>query len=147
MHNVLLLGAGKIGAAAAKLLASTREFDVLVGDVDPAALKRLASQANVRTVQLDVSDVASVRKALEGRHSVLSACSFNVNPGIAQAALDTGASYFDLTEDVETTRAVKSLSQRAKPGQIFMPQCGLAPGFVSIAAHHLAQEFDSPGVR
>src|SRR5688572_14706108 len=142
MHKVLLLGAGKIGAAAAKLLASTREYDVLVGDVDPAALKRLASRANVKTVQLDVSDVASVRKALEGRDSVLSACSFNVNPGIAQAALDAGASYFDLTEDVETTRVIKGLAKQAKPGQIFMPQCGLAPGFVSIAAHHLAYEFD-----
>src|SRR5688572_27560742 len=142
MHKVLLLGAGKIGAAAAKLLASTREYDVLVGDVDPAALKRLASRANVKTVQLDVADVASVRKALEGRDSVLSACSFNVNPGIAQAALETGASYFDLTEDVETTRIIKGLAKQAKPGQIFMPQCGLAPGFVSIAAHALAQEFD-----
>jgi saccharopine dehydrogenase-like NADP-dependent oxidoreductase len=142
MHKVLLLGAGKIGAAAAKLLASTREYDVLVGDVDPAALKRLASRADVKTVQLDVSDVASVRKALEGRDSVLSACSFNVNPGIAQAALETGASYFDLTEDVATTRIVKGHAKQAKPGQIFMPQCGLAPGFVSIAAHDLAQEFD-----
>src|SRR5918993_5203935 len=142
MHKVLLLGAGKIGAAAAKLLASTREYDVLVGDVDPAALKRLAAHADVRTVQLDVSDVASVRKALGGRDSVLSACSFNVNPGIAQAALDAGASYFDLTEDVETTRIIKGLAKQAKPGQIFMPQCGLAPGFVSIAAHALAQEFD-----
>lgn len=142
MHKLLLLGAGKIGAAAAKWLASTGDFDVLVGDVDPAALKRLTARADVKTVQLDVSDVAAVRRALDGRQSVLSACSFNVNPGIAQAALDTGASYFDLTEDVATTRIVKELSKRAKPGQIFMPQCGLAPGFVSIAAHALAQDFD-----
>ena len=52
-------------------------------------------------------------------------------------------SYFDLTEDVETTRITRGFSERAVPGQIFMPQCGLAPGFVSIAAFALAAQFDS----
>jgi saccharopine dehydrogenase-like NADP-dependent oxidoreductase len=142
MHHVLLLGAGKIGTSVAKLLASTGEYDVLVGDVDDGALKRVAAAADVRTVRIDVADVNAVRAAIKGRHSVLSACSFNVNPGIAQAALDGGASYFDLTEDVETTRVIKRLSQQAKPGQIFMPQCGLAPGFVSIAAEALTRDFE-----
>ena len=31
---------------------------------------------------------------------------------------------------------------RRPAGQIFMPQCGLAPGFVSILARHLAGAFD-----
>jgi saccharopine dehydrogenase-like NADP-dependent oxidoreductase len=48
-----------------------------------------------------------------------------------------------LTEDIETTTLVRQVAERARPGQIFMPQCGLAPGFVSIVAYHLAQAFDS----
>ena len=79
---------------------------------------------------------------MRDRQSVLSALNFSFNPKVAQAALNTGLSYFDLTEDVATTRAVKEISNHARPGQIFMPQCGLAPGFVSIAAHHLAKQFD-----
>src|SRR5262249_59912821 len=39
--------------------------------------------------------------------------------------------------------AVKEVSASAAPGQIFMPQCGLAPGFVAIAAFHLTREFES----
>jgi saccharopine dehydrogenase-like NADP-dependent oxidoreductase len=77
---------------------------------------------------------------------VVSACSFDVNLAIGAAALETGASYFDLTEDVQTTRAIKLLAESAKGkplSQIFMPQCGLAPGFVSIAAYDLARQFDS----
>jgi saccharopine dehydrogenase-like NADP-dependent oxidoreductase len=143
MHQVLLLGAGKIGSAIAKLLAITGDYDVLVGDVDDGALKRLAKASDhIKTVKLDVASPSALRKAMAGRQSVVSACSFNVNPGIAEAALECGLSYFDLTEDVETTRAIKRIAAQAKPGQIFLPQCGLAPGFVSIAAHSLSQDFD-----
>jgi saccharopine dehydrogenase-like NADP-dependent oxidoreductase len=69
--------------------------------------------------------------------------SFAFNPGIAKVALENGCSYFDLTEDVQTTRATRALSGSASPGQIFMPQCGLAPGFVSISAFDLARQFES----
>ena len=142
MHKVLLLGAGKIGAAAARFLSRTGEYDVLVGDVDEAALNRLLETADVATVRLDSSRPEELAQAMQGRQSVLSALSFALNPGVATAALVNGLSYFDLTEDVETTKAVKAISDQAKPGQIFMPQCGLAPGFVSIAAYELTKGFD-----
>jgi saccharopine dehydrogenase-like NADP-dependent oxidoreductase len=142
MHHVLLLGAGKIGSAIAKLLASTGEYHLTVGDVDDAALKRLADCASVKTIRMDVSSAAALREAMANQQSVVSACSFNVNPGIAEAALACGLSYFDLTEDVQTTRLIKQTAANAGAGQIFMPQCGLAPGFVSIAANHLSRQFE-----
>jgi saccharopine dehydrogenase-like NADP-dependent oxidoreductase len=139
MHQVLLLGAGKIGSAVANFLSRSGDFDVLVGDVDQSALNRLGK---IKTIKIDSSKPDELQRAMTGRQSVLSALNFSFNPGIAQAALKAGLSYFDLTEDVATTRAVKDVSQNAKPGQIFMPQCGLAPGFVSIAAHHLTRDFE-----
>ena len=42
-----------------------------------------------------------------------------------------------MTEDIATSHEVRALAGQARNGQIFMPQCGLAPGFVSIAANHL----------
>ena len=48
--------------------------------------------------------------------------------------------YFDLTEDVDVTRAVRRVAHGA--AQAFVPQCGLAPGFISIAANELIQHFD-----
>ena len=142
MHRVLLLGAGKIGRAIAKLLGHCGDYDVLVGDVDARALARVAGLPNVTTRRVDVASHGDLVDAMQGRQSVLSACSFAVNPGIARAALATGASYFDLTEDVETTRAVSTVAKDARAGQIFMPQCGLAPGFISIAGHHLTRGFE-----
>ena len=142
MHQLLLLGAGKIGRAIAKLLASTGEYDVLVGDVHEPSLHYVAGAAKVKTAKVDVSDPAALRSVMQGRQTVVSACNYAVNAGIARAAAETGLSYFDLTEDVETSHVVRSIAGGAKDGQVFMPQCGLAPGFVSIAAFDLVKRFE-----
>ena len=143
MYPVLLVGAGKIGSAAAKFLSDTREYDVHVVDLDQPSLDRLASEANVRTSVVDVMDASQLADAMCRKEVVLSAVSYAQNPSIAAGALEHGLSYFDLTEDLETTRVTRGLSATARPGQIFMPQCGLAPGFVSIAAQSLSEQFDS----
>jgi saccharopine dehydrogenase-like NADP-dependent oxidoreductase len=141
-HDILLLGAGKIGRAIAKMLAASGDYQVVVGDIDQQALARLSDIKGVTAKRLDVSDPKSLLAAMKGMASVVSACSFAVNPTIAQAALEAGSNYFDLTEDVATTRAVHAVAAKAKRDQIFMPQCGLAPGFISIAGHHLTKEFE-----
>jgi saccharopine dehydrogenase-like NADP-dependent oxidoreductase len=143
MNRILLLGAGKIGRAIAKMLGHSESYEVVVGDVDQQALATLANVPQVTTRQLDVSKHDALLTAMQGCQSVLSALSFTANPAIARAALAAGCSYFDLTEDVATTRAVADIARAAKPGQIFMPQCGLAPGFISIAGHHVAKSFDT----
>jgi len=143
MHNVLLLGAGKIGRAIACLLGTSGDYRVRVADVDDKALARVAGLPGVETTRIDVANQQQLLVAMKGCTAVISACSFAVNPGIASAALSAGCSYFDLTEDVATTRAIRACAERAKQGQIFMPQCGLAPGFVGIAGHHLTKGFES----
>src|SRR5206468_1110408 len=98
-----LLGAGKIGAAIAKFLTASGEYDVLVADVDEASLLRLEKAPDVGTVSLTASDPTALRQAMGGRQAVVSALSFALNPLVAQVALEAGLSYFDLTEDRETT--------------------------------------------
>ncbi len=145
MHRVLILGAGKIGSAIARFLTGTGEYDVVLADVDAPAIERLRGNpalSRARLIQLDVTDASALIAAMRDRQSVISALIYSLNPAVAAACLEAGCSYFDLTEDVATTRAVKEIATRAGARQIFMPQCGLAPGFVSIAAMHLTQMFD-----
>src|SRR5690349_9045927 len=143
MHRVLLLGAGKIGRMIARLLVDTGDYDVVVGDSSRDALELIASRiVGVKTVQVNVESSEELAKALAGRDTVISALSYYHNPRVAEAALAAGASYFDLTEDVETTRRVRAIAEKAGPGQVFMPQCGLAPGFISIVANNLAQQVE-----
>ena len=143
MRKVLLLGAGKIGSMIAKFLSTTGDYAVVVGDDDPAALERIGGQANLETMLVDADDPRQLASALGGRELVISALSYAHNPTVAQAALAAGAGYFDLTEDLETTRRVSEIAKQARSGQIFMPQCGLAPGFVSIVANDLTGNFES----
>lgn len=41
-----------------------------------------------------------------------------------------------------TTNAVRSIAETTSNSSIFVPQCGLAPGFIGILAHHLYSGFD-----
>ncbi|QDV69466.1 Lysine 6-dehydrogenase [Rosistilla carotiformis] len=142
MTNVLLLGAGKIGRMIAGFLAETGDYQVTVADSRPETLTRFQSMPAVDTLQIDAGNRSELAAAMASRGIVISALSFHFNPLIAEVALQTGSSYFDLTEDVQTTRAVQAVAQNAAAGQIFMPQCGLAPGFISIIARHLSGEFE-----
>jgi saccharopine dehydrogenase-like NADP-dependent oxidoreductase len=139
---VLLLGAGKIGRAIASLLGHSGDYAVRVGDSEESALDHLRGLPNIELAQVDVHDPRALRKAMLEIDDVVSACPFDVNPTIARAAWEVGPSYFDLTEDVASTRAVREVALEAADGQVFVPQCGLAPGFVSIAGHHLACRLD-----
>ena len=143
MHRVLLLGAGKIGRMITKMLMDTGDYQVTVADYDQASLDRIASSRGVPVQKVDASQSAELLDVMSGNDSVISALSFRFNPLIAECALKRGLSYFDLTEDVETTRAVRKVSEKSAEGQIFMPQCGLAPGFISIVVYHLTKQFDS----
>jgi saccharopine dehydrogenase-like NADP-dependent oxidoreductase len=142
MRNVLLFGAGKIGRMIAAFLSDVGDYDVLCVDADPGRLERASRHPRVTTMAVDVEKAEDVRRAFAGRDAAISALSFRNTPLVAEAAAKTGASYFDLTEDVATASRVRTLAASAAPGQVFMPQCGLAPGFVSILANHLVREFD-----
>jgi saccharopine dehydrogenase-like NADP-dependent oxidoreductase len=126
----------------ARFLVDAGQYEVVVGDSSRAALDRIHERIGVATREVDVEDAQSLAAALAGHHTVISALSYYHNPKVAQAALVAGANYFDLTEDVETTKIVRGVAEQARAGQIFMPQCGLAPGFISIVANHLAKRFD-----
>ena len=125
-HRVLLLGAGKFGRMIARLLIDAGNYDVVVGDVHVPSLERIAARTSVATLAVDATDRQSLERAMQGRDTVLSALSFHHNPLVAEAALAAGVNYFDLTEDIETTRRVREIAAHARPSQVFMPQCGLA---------------------
>jgi len=146
MHKVLLLGAGKIGRMIVRLLSESGDYEIVVADAFAESLERIISHAEitscVTTKVVDASHPEQLADAMQGCGSVISALSYRFNPLIAEVALTQGLSYFDLTEDVETTKSVRRLTDGAVAGQIFMPQCGLAPGFISIVANQLSKSFD-----
>jgi saccharopine dehydrogenase-like NADP-dependent oxidoreductase len=145
MQQVLVLGAGKIGSLIAGLLAECGSYVVHVADVDGDVARRVVAAHGLDHLQahgFDARDPAALAAHLRENpaDAVISSLPYYCNVGVAEAARRAGAHYFDLTEDVEVTRAVRRIADGAE--HAFVPQCGLAPGFVSIAANALIGHFD-----
>jgi saccharopine dehydrogenase-like NADP-dependent oxidoreductase len=146
--NILILGAGKIGQVVADLLAGgAGDYTVTLADRDAAALNALAAQGHAgatggtsRSLVLDMADPKALAAALKGQYAVLSAAPYHLTLGVAEAARQAGVHYLDLTEDVATTRRIRELAADARTA--FIPQCGLAPGFIGIVASDLSSRFE-----
>ena len=124
LQRIAVLGLGKVGALAAKLL-HHGGFDVTGFD------SRTLPETMPFAVQgADLVSDDGVRAATHGFDAVLSCLPYRINRRIATAAHARGMHYFDLTEDVSTTQAIIDLSKTARG--LMAPQCGLAPGFVGI---------------
>jgi saccharopine dehydrogenase-like NADP-dependent oxidoreductase len=124
----------------AELLAGSGDYSVTVVDRSQHQLDRLETAAPVAKIAADITQSGTLRKILTGKFAVLSAAPYHATRVIAEAAKAAGAHYLDLTEDVASTRAVKQLAEGARTA--FIPQCGLAPGFITIVASDLASRFD-----
>src|SRR5712672_2058639 len=141
MQDVVVIGAGKIGATVAGLLASTGRYQVTLADRLPAVLDRVEPHERIRCMPLNVEDTASLLGLLNDKFAVINAAPFHLTLRIAEAARAARNHYLDLTEDVASTRRVKELAADASTA--FIPQCGLAPGFVSVVAFELAKRFET----
>lgn len=146
MNRVLVLGAGKIGSLIACLLNQSGRYEVHLGDMSLEAPTHLVDSLKLERVTpclLDVRhpDAVGTYIAAHRFDAVLSSLPYFCNPTVAGLALTHRLHYFDLTEDVEVTNQIKVLSAGAT--HAFMPQCGLAPGFISIVAHELMTHFET----
>ncbi len=88
----------------------------------------------------DLSSQDKTAEILSSFDGVLSCLPYHLNLGVATAAHQLGMHYFDLTEDVSTTKAIRAMSKNARG--VLAPQCGLAPGLIGIIGASLAARFD-----
>jgi saccharopine dehydrogenase-like NADP-dependent oxidoreductase len=144
MNNILILGAGKIGLLIATLLHQSGSYQITLIDKEfqVEALELLAEIPSIQSQELDVSDAVALKHLIQHARidAVVSSLPFFLNKKIADISAEIGIHYFDLTEDTRVTAFIKSLGHKAKSALI--PQCGLAPGFVGLAAYSLLDEFD-----
>ncbi len=137
---VAVVGAGKIGAMIAEFLLDSDDYTVSLYDISEAQLDLVPDRERLSKICFDVSDSEAFAVQLETQFAVLSATPYFMTEAIARAASTANVHYLDLTEDVASTEIVKRLSESNKAAMI--PQCGLAPGFISIVANDLAAGFD-----
>ncbi|MFA5959206.1 MAG: saccharopine dehydrogenase C-terminal domain-containing protein [Tatlockia sp.] len=147
MYKVMVTGAGKIGSLIACMLADCGDYEVHLADLEFAGTdvtRLLQAMPEIKTVGMDVRNQAAVEDYLcENKiDAVISSLPYFLNTHVALAAKNAASHYFDLTEDTTVTSAIQAIAENAETA--FVPQCGLAPGFVSIAANSLIQLFEQP---
>lgn len=132
--SIAVLGLGKVGSLAADLLHRSG-FEVAGYDV-----ARDASTKPFPVTGLDVTSTEALGEVFANVDAVLSCLPYHLNVDVATMAHQAGIHYFDLTEDVPTTKKIIELSANSKG--LMAPQCGLAPGFVGIVGASQVAQFD-----
>lgn len=137
MKHVLVLGAGNIGRFISLLL--MRKYKVTLADIQHN--HKLVK--NVNFMVIDANDADSLKNTINATKVdvVVSCLPHFLTKKVADVVIGLGKHYFDITEDVATT-AHNYQAANSSAGMV-VPQCGLAPGFVSIVAQHLMRDFDS----
>ena len=131
LKNIAVLGLGKVGTLAAKLLHDAG-FNVTGYDINAPRENLPFTVGNV-----DLTSPEALATAFGKVDAILSCLPYHLNISVAAAAHSAGIHYFDLTEDVPTTNAIIEMSKSSKG--LMAPQCGLAPGFIGIVgASHIA---------
>lgn len=145
MYKIMITGAGKIGSLIACLLADTGDYNVHLADIafsGSDVTRLLERTSKIKTIALDVNNEEMLKDYLIKNEiiAIVSSLPFFLNATIARAAKAASTHYFDLTEDITVTTIVKAIAEDATTA--FIPQCGLAPGYIGIVANSLIQEFD-----
>lgn len=144
MHQVMIAGAGVIGKLIASLLMSTQDYQIHWVDLrkESINLKINGQDVMLESRILDVTNSSELADFLKKHHitTLISSLPYFNTLTCANTCQQMGIHYFDLTEDVHVRKSVQSLATGKK--SIFMPQCGLAPGVVSLIASFLMKKFD-----
>jgi len=116
MQRVGVIGLGDMGMGMARNLHQAG-FAVTGYDL------RIPRESLPFTVDnIDLTCHESMTGAFGKVDAALSCLPYSLNGGVARAAHRAGVHYFDLTEDVPTTRAIIDLAKTSK--RLMAPQCG-----------------------
>lgn len=144
MTAILVAGSGQIGGAIGQMLSQPKtDYSVILADLAPQPPQNIPLHDRLRYICLDVQNKRQLTEAIERYQikAVVSSLPYFLNLPVAELARSLQLHYFDLTEDVKTTAAIAQLAENATTA--FVPQCGIAPGFINIIANDLMENFHS----
>ncbi len=146
--KILVLGAGRMGLGAAYDLAhNSPDVDaVTVADLDGERARSVVATVGTHKLtpaQVDVNDDASVVALMRGHDAAISCVTYFHNLQLARAACAARVNFCDLGGNNTVVAAELALNAEARDAGInIIPDCGLAPGMVSLLAAHGAARFD-----
>jgi lysine 6-dehydrogenase len=146
--KVLVLGAGRMGLGAVfDLVHNSPEVQaVTVADSNLKKAEEVAEKVGAACVSpyhIDVSNISDVVELMRSHDSAISCVNYWYNVELSKAAIATNTNFCDLGGNNYIVDEQLALDDEARAAGInIIPDCGLAPGMVSILAMHGARRFD-----
>jgi lysine 6-dehydrogenase len=146
--KILVLGAGRMGHGAAfDLIHNSPGVEaVTVADLDLEKAEAVAERVGTSRINahhIDAANHSDVAQLMSGHDSAISCVNYWHNESLSRAAIETGTNFCDLGGNNYVVDAQLAMDDAAKAAGInIIPDCGLAPGTVSILAMHGASNFD-----
>ncbi|UCE25628.1 MAG: saccharopine dehydrogenase NADP-binding domain-containing protein [Candidatus Zixiibacteriota bacterium] len=145
--KIAVLGAGLMGRAAVYDLSridNVREVGVF--DIDETLAEQIADAYGNNITSsgyMDASDEQAAIRVLKGYDAVVSCVTYKYNPGLTRAAIEAGCHLVDLGGNNDVVRTQLEMNDEAeKAGVTIIPDCGLAPGMVSVMVADGVARFD-----
>lgn len=141
--NILVLGAGLVGAPMALDLAKDERFSVTVVDVNKDSLQKLADQP-VKTVLMDLRFPEEVTRLAGSYDMVVNAVPGFMGYQTLKAIISAGKDVVDISFFIEDPMALDELARQKNVTAIM--DCGVAPGMCNILigyVHHILEETDN----
>jgi saccharopine dehydrogenase-like NADP-dependent oxidoreductase len=148
-NSILILGGyGYVGACTARELLATTALPLTIAGRNRkrgASLARTLGQ-RVQSVYADACDKASLLEAMASACLTINCAgpSSVFNETIAEAALESGCHYIDVSGYQEATAAMQTWHEKIRSGNfIFCTSAGVLPGLVSILPGYLSGLMES----
>ena len=138
--NLLVLGAGLVGAPIVKDLAADGDTHVTVADFNDKALARLTAIDGVGTVQTDLTDKPALERILRPADLVVNAVPGFMGFATLKAIIQSGKNVVDIAFFPEDPFLLDDLA-KAK-GVTAVVDCGVAPGMSNMLVAHCHRQLD-----
>lgn len=136
--KVLVLGSGQMGKGAAYDLVKQDSVEqIILADIDTKCAEALAKEVGDKAVAktVDAKNRDQLVKVFSEVDSVISAVSYTVNVLHTEVAIETGTHMCDLGGGWTVVEKQLEMNDQARDaGVTVVPDCGLAPGMVSVLA-------------
>ena len=144
--KVLVLGSGQMGKGAAYDLAKQDSVEqIVLADIDLKCAEALAKEVGDKAVAktIDAKNRDQLVKVFGEVDSVISAVSYTVNVLHTEVAIETGTHMCDLGGGWTVVEKQLEMNEQARDaGVTVVPDCGLAPGMVSVLAREGIEYLD-----
>lgn len=145
--KIAVIGAGLMGRAAVYDLSRADGVSkVGVYDIDKKLASQVAKKYGTKITKSGVLDAGSEKataKILKEYDAAISCVTYKYNYGLSKAAIKSRCHLVDLGGNNDMVRKQFSLYKEAKKKDVvIIPDCGLAPGMVSVLAADAVSKFD-----